>query len=207
MTLNEGFNLVAPQLDYDGTGTNNTVPTVFGSGLPLATTIYVFNLGTGKFDQETWNKNKAGTLTNWVSSTGVDLVLNPGQGCWVDVVAGAFGGGTGTVTITGNVLQGSLVNPNIPALGGFTLVGSEVPLSGGVGTALAYTPQLNDVIYIWDKSITNYDQYTYAKNKAGTLTNWNSSFGFGVEPALQVGQGFWLDSANGAAWSNNFTVQ
>lgn len=205
LTLNEGFNLVAGQLDADQTGTNNTVETVFGtpSTLPLASQVFVFNGTT--FDTETWNKNKSGTATNWSSSTGSPLVLNPGQGCWVSIPSGAFSGGTGTVTIVGNVLQGTLINSQIPPVGGFALVSSQVPLSGGIGSTLAYTPYLNDQVYIWNGS--TYDSYTYAKNKAGTATNWNSTFGFGVEPSLNIGQGFWLYSATGSGWTNNFTVK
>lgn len=207
LTLSEGFNLISVQLDADGTGTNDTIPAVFGnpSSLPVGSIIYVFDYGTVTFDQESWVKNKAGTSTNWVSSTGSDLHVNPGTGFWLDVPVGSYGGSTGTVTLTGNVLQGNLVNPNISGSGYF-LVSSMVPLSGGVGTSLSYAPNVNDIVYIWDPSITNYDQYTYAKNKAGTATNWSSTFG-NVEPSLNVGQGFWLFSSQGSGWTNNFSVQ
>ena len=38
--LIEGFNLVANQLDFDGTGLNNTPANVIGTNLPLNTTVY-----------------------------------------------------------------------------------------------------------------------------------------------------------------------
>jgi hypothetical protein len=98
------------------------------------------------------------------------------------------------------VLQGALVNPNIPAAGGFGLLSSIAPISGGIQTALKYNPQLNDQIYAWNG--TGYNLFGYTKNKAGTATNWSPS-----EPSIAVGQGFWLNTSAGSTWSNNFTVQ
>jgi hypothetical protein len=92
------------------------------------------------------------------------------------------------------------VNHTIPPGGGFALVGSQVPLSGGLQTSLSYTPQPNDQVFLFNGS--TYDTYSYTINRAGTATNWNPS-----EPVISVGQGFWLNSATGSPWSNTFSVQ
>jgi len=194
LPLTEGFNLVANQLDLDLTGTNDTLVNVFSNSLPLNSQVFRWN-GTS-FDVSAFAANKTGTLTNWT----LNLTVNPGQGFWLQIPAGAFGGGSSNVTIVGNVLQGTLVNPNFPAAGGFSILSSQVPISGGVTSNLLYKPKLNDQLYQWTG--TAYNVFAYAANKTGTLTNWSPS-----EPQINVGQGFWLNSGAGAGWTNVFIVQ
>jgi hypothetical protein len=191
--LTEGFNLVATPLDLDGTGTNNTVVGVYSNTLPVSTQIYIY--ANGVYTTASYAKNKAGTATNWT----VNPYINPGLGYWIDIPAGAFGGGASNVTVVGTVLQGALANPAITGAG-YNLVGSQVPVAGSITTNLNYYPSLNDTIYTYNG--TSYNSYSYAKNKAGTATNWSPS-----APNITVGQGFWLDSASGVAWTNNFIVQ
>jgi hypothetical protein len=186
LTLSEGFNFVANQLDADGTGTNNTVSGVFSTNVPLGTVVYTWNGSSWVGDSLSL---KTGT---WTVPT---QPVNPGMGAFVDIPAGAYGGSTGTVTLTGNVLQGALVNPNIPGPG-YNVVSSMVPLSGGLQTSLGYTPALGDAVYIFNAG--SYTSYSFSTKTA----TWNPS-----EPQIAVGQGFWLDSASSAGWTNNFTVQ
>jgi hypothetical protein len=120
-------------------------------------------------------------------------------GYWIDIPTGAFGGGTSNVTVVGTVLQGALTNAAITSAG-FSIVASQVPVAGSITTNLNYFPSLDDTIYTFNG--TGYTIYTYAKNRAGTETNWTPSV-----PSISVGQGFWLNSATGAAWTNNFIVQ
>ena len=191
--LTEGFNLIATPLDADGTGTNNTVVGVYSNTLPVNSAIYTYS--GGNYTIATYAKNKAGTSTNWT----VNPYINPGLGYWLDIPVGSFGGGTSNVTIVGTVLQGALVNPAI-AGAGYTIVASQVPVAGSITTNLNYYPSVNDTIYTYTG--TGYNIYTYAKNKAGTSTNWTPSV-----PNINVGQGFWLNSSTGTAWTNNFIVQ
>jgi hypothetical protein len=186
LTLNEGFNMISAQLDLDGTGTNNTVNTVFGTNVPIGTVVYTWNGSSWVSDVLSL---KSGT---WGAP---NQALNPGMGAFVDIPTGAYGGSTGTVTITGNVLQGSLVNPNIPGPG-YNVVSSMVPLSGGLQTSLGYTPQPGDGVYLYTNNTYNFYAFSL---KSST---WTPS-----EPQITVGQGFWLDSATSAGWTNNFTVQ
>jgi hypothetical protein len=195
LTLTEGVNLIANQLDADGYGTNNTVPGVFGSVLPPGSSVYTWN--GASYNIQTWNRNKPGTATNWNTPS---YSLNPGQGAWVVIPSGTLGTTKSlTVTTVGTVLQGALVNSNLPALGGVSLVSSIVPLAGGLQTALGYNAGVNDTVYAWNG--TSYTISTYALNKTKTATNWGPS-----EPAITVGEGFWLKTSAGAAWSNYFTV-
>lgn len=191
--LQEGFNLVANQLDLDGTGTNNNNVTAFTNNLPLHTQVFEWT-GTA-FNISTWNTNKTGTATNWSSV----ISANPGQGLWVSIPVGAFGGGTSNVTVVGNVLQGPQSNPNFLPAGGFVLLSSQEPLAGDLKTNLNYSANLHEQAYLWTG--TGYGIYTYNTNKTGTATNWSPSV-----PVLGVGQGFWLNAAAGASWSNDFIV-
>jgi len=191
--LVEGFNLVANQLDVDGTGTNNQLTNVFANNLPVGTAVYTWN-GTGYNPSAIYAKNKAGTATNWTGN----LSVNPGQGIWIQIPTGA---GAQTVTTVGQVLQGTLNNPNV--VPGFSLVSDQVPLAGGLVTNLVYHPLLGDSVYQWSGASQNYlPSAVYAKNKAGTATNWTPG-----EPAIAVGEAFWLSSSGTPAWSQSFQVQ
>src|SRR5581483_6712245 len=118
------------QLDADGTGTNNTVSTVFGTSLPGASQVYNF-IG-GAYNLSTYAIAKGGGSTNW---TDPNLKVNPGQGVWVKLPTGSP---AQSVTTVGQVLQGSLSNPNISSSGGFNLISDQVPLAGALQTALGY---------------------------------------------------------------------
>jgi hypothetical protein len=186
--LPEGSSLVANPLDFAG---GNSVTNVIGRQLPVNTSIYTWNGAT--YNQSIYAKNKAGTDTNWTPA----IDLNPGAGAWIITPAGS---GSRTNTFVGEVLQGALTNPNIPAGGGVALLGSQVPQAGALTANLGYQPLLNDSVYEWTGS--TFSQSIYSKNKAGTATNWVPS-----DPNISVGEGFWLSTSAGATWVRNFTVQ
>jgi len=197
LTLSEGFNMVSGQLDADGTGTNNTISSIFSTNLPAGSTVYVWN-GTG-FTASTFAAGKGGGAAAW-DSFGT-TALNPGIGCFLQIPAGAYGGSTGTVTLTGTVLQGALVNKAIPAGGGYAIIGSQVPVAGGMQTALNYVPSASDTVYFYNQGAP-FSIYQFAAGKGGGGGAWTPS-----EPQIGIGQGFWFFSATGAPWTNNFTVQ
>jgi hypothetical protein len=193
LNLSEGFNLVNTPLDSDGTGTNTTVVGVYSNTLPVNAQIYVYSGGT--YSVATYAENKAKTATNWTAN----LSINPGLGYWISIPTGAFGGGTSNYPVVGTVLQGNLSNPTITGPGYF-IVGNQVPIGGSITTNLNYVPAVNDQVFLYNGA--GYNSYTYAENKAKTATNWAPSV-----PSVNVGQGFWLNSASGTPWTNNFTVQ
>jgi hypothetical protein len=199
LPLIEGFNLVANQLDADGTGTNNTVAGVFSTNLPttgLGTSVYLWDPAAATYNIATY------AVTKGVAKWNHDFPWNPGQGAWVSIPVNAFGGAgkTGTVTTVGTVLQGSLVNKAIPAAGGYTIVASQIPLSGGITTALGYQPKLGDVVQAYDPVSQTYTPATYANVKGNT--GWKPA-----EPSLAVGQAVWLNAQPGDSWTTNFTIQ
>jgi len=181
LSLTNGLNLVANQLDFDGTGTNNTIIGVFSNSLPTGSFVYKFVSGTF----QTYGFSRSGWSPN---TTGVSL--NPGEACFVSV------GAPTTVTTVGQVLQGPLTNTLSGAL---TLVSSVAPLSGAVDSTgnggLNYTPTTSDFVYLWNTTNQNYT--TYGHSRSGWSPN---------SPVLSVGQGFFLSTPQ-TSWVNTFTVQ
>jgi hypothetical protein len=198
--LVEGFQLIANQLDYDGTGTNNTSSNVLGTGLPTGSQVYTWSGTT--YNVDTLSTVKGSTNVVWSKN----YSLNPGQGAWLSIPAGGLKGvsANSNVTTVGQVQQGAqwAVNPGLPAAGGFSLLGSIVPLSGGLTTVLKYEPLPSDQVYQWDIATQGYTVSTWAKVKGGTTYAWSPT-----EPTIAISQGFWLNSGAGAVWSNYFTVQ
>jgi hypothetical protein len=195
--LVEGFQLIANQLDFDGTGTNNTVSNVLGTNLPLKSTVYTWNGST--YLSSSYAAPKGGGAAVWNPS----ITLNPGQGAWLSIPAGGLVGMPTNLTTVGQVDQGSLVNPNLLPAGGFSLVSSMVPVSGGLQTVLNYTPLVGDTVYQYSSASQSYlPSSSYSKPKGGGNPVWSPS-----EPSIAISQGFWLSSGAGAVWSNYFIVQ
>jgi len=197
--LVEGFQLIANQLDYDGTGTNNTTANVLGTGLPVNSVVYTWS--GSAYNQSTLGLVKGTTNLAWSGK----FSLNPGQGAWLSIPTGGLKGTSSNLTTVGQVDTGSLVNPNLTPGGGFSLVSSMVPLAGGLTTVLGYAPMDNDVVYQWDIATGNYNKTTYAlvKGSSPPAYKWAPS-----EPSIAISEGFWLDNASaGASWSNYFQVQ
>ena len=178
LTLQPGFNLIANQFDLDGNGTNNTVNSAFSTNLPPNSQVYTFN--GSSFDIATFSaRSSSWDLPN--------LKVNPGMGFWVNNPNGS----AVTVTLSGQVLTGTLSNPNVPSGGGFALVSSMIPQAGLLQTDLAYTPVGNDQVYTYNG--TGYDISTFSARSS----SWDT------QPSLSVGQGFWL-STTGNSWSRSF---
>jgi hypothetical protein len=200
------FTILAPALDADGNGTNNTVSSLFTTP-SIGDTVYVFNGTT--YDVMSYIVKGSGHpvvyTTNWFNNgtLAANYAINPGQSVFYLPSANE------TVTLTGTVLQGTnLVNTYFPAAGSFQLLSSKVPIAGGLTSVLGYTPTLGDNVYIYDNG--QYDVYSYISKGSGHpvvyVTNW---FNNGVlsEPVINVGQGFWLQPAASSSWKQNFIVQ
>jgi hypothetical protein len=189
LNLSNGFNLVANQLDVDGFGTNNTLQTVFGTNFgSVNASIYAFSNGAFVTPAASWSKK-----SGWTGGTAAaNWALNKGKGVFVQV------NGAATITLSGNVLQGSLATP-YP--GGFNVLASQVPQGGKLQTDLGYAPNNGDNIIRFNVTNQAYISpfYSYSK-KSG----WTPS-----EPVLNVGEAFWLQTGAGVSgtWSRNFTVQ
>ena len=165
-----GFSMVANQVDYDGTGTNNTLANVLPTP-PNGTHVYKFT-GTGY--------TIANYLAGWGSSS--NFTLNPGEGVFINNP----GPNPITNTFVGTVLQGTFTNA-VPA--GYSIKGFNVPISGAISTTLGYPAANGDHIYTWTG--TNYVTYNYLGGWSpeptinvgqsffiyrGASTNWVVSF-------------------------------
>jgi len=184
-TLNPGFNLIANQLDLDGTGANNTVTTTFGTQLPSGSTVYAFNAGTYANPAANYS-----TKGGWVGGVAAaNAALAPGKGVFVNVPSAS------TITMVGNVLQGALSNP---FAAGFNIRSSIVPQAGLLQTDLLYTPATGDLVYQFSSATQTYLPTRSYSTKGG----WTP-----VQPTIGVGEAFFLNSSAGVTWTRNFTIQ
>ena len=186
--LTNGFNLVANQLDKDGTGTNNTLVSVLGTNLPSLTRVYAFDPVAGAYSFATLIGG------NWSGANlaAVNAKLQPGQGVFVQIPGSATL--PQTLTVVGEVRQGALSTP-VGAY--YQILASQVPQAGLIQTDLGYTHVALDRTYQWIPTAQAYGSpRTFA---AGV---WN-----GGQPSLAVGEALFLQGHAGSAWNRNFTVQ
>jgi len=194
---------VAPTLDFDGTGTNNTVSSVF-TAPALNDTVFVFN-GSG-YDALTYKAQGSGHpvvyVTNWFEGVTIssNYPINPGVGIFYLPAA------TETATIVGNVLSGTnIVNQYFPTANSIALISSKVPIAGGLTSVLGYNPSLGDNVFIYDNG--SYNAYTYKAQGSGHpvvyVTNWFNGVTAG-EPQIGVGEGFWLQPSSNTNWVQTF---
>ncbi len=188
LTLTNGFNLIANQLDVDGTGTNNTLQTSIGTQLPNLSHAWAFSGGGFQ------NALYAAGTQKWTGNTNLaNAALNPGQGLFIQIPATATT--PITVTLVGNVMQGSL---STPITAGFQIVSSQVPLSGAIDTALNYHPSKLDKAYQW-----NVSSQSFPASSLYTGTAWSGA----GDPNLAIGQALFLNASSNNVWSTNFVVQ
>jgi hypothetical protein len=175
-------------LDFDGTGTNNSVATVFGTNLVNNTIVYAWD-GAG-YAQAKWASSKG--VSKWGGDTNaITAALNAGSGVFIQSPS------TNSLTLVGTVLQGTNV---INLASGFNLVSSVAPISGGVSTTLGYAPEANDIVYTWNSAAQGWDQAKYALKK-GVLA-WGPS-----EPQISVGSPFFILTTAAETWTNVFISQ
>jgi len=178
LNLTNGYTMVANQLDFDGTGTNNTIQGVFSNSLPTGSSVYKFV--SGAFQSFSYGRG------GWSGNAS----MNPGEGVFV------FCPSAVTITTVGTVLQGTSTNV---LSGGYSMVSSVAPLSGAIDSTgnggLNYTPSTADAVYLWDPVGQAYVTYTHGRG------GWSPS-----SPVISVGQGIFLSSPN-TSWVNTFTVQ
>ena len=208
--LVDGFNLVANQLDFDGTGLNNTPANILGTNLPVNTAIYGW-AQPGSWNIAAYTHNRSTGLDAWGVSAGSMPTLNPGQGFWLSIPPGGSATINSNLTVVGQVDQGAgfAVNTNLATPSGFSLLSSIVPMAGRITSDLDYSPVLGDTVYQWNTSPAGWTINNYVHNRALNTNAWSLSTGpTGApdEPTFSVGEGFWLASGVGASWSNYFDL-
>jgi hypothetical protein len=191
------YSLYSPALDADGTGTNGTITTVIGTNVASGTTVLVFN-GTG-YDGLLYAPLTRNGAPVWnLNGTPVpNYPLNVGEGFWIQDLTDT------NLLETGTVMQGTLTNEYVMPGGDYALLSSQVPLSGGITTALNYQPNNGDTLLIYNG--TGYNGYQYAPLTRNGSPVWNLN-GVAAEPQISVGQGFWLQPAATTNWVETFTA-
>jgi hypothetical protein len=189
LTLQPGFNLIANQLDADGTMTNNFVTNVIGTtNLINGSAIYSYSVAAGGFG--------VANLTRGVWKQDVadaNAALAPGQGVFV------YNNGPTPVTITtvGQVIQGT---NTIPLVAGFQIVSSIAPIAGDLVTNLNYTPTAGDTVYYFDPIAQGYTSWQWTSRSGG---KWVGS----TRPYLNVSDAIFLQPVVNTNWTQTFTVQ
>jgi hypothetical protein len=175
--------LIANQLDYDGTGTNNTLATVFPNGVPNNSTIQAWN-GTG-FVGDSYS-----TSTGWAvtSNPFINASIQPGVGFFFKTKNAT------NITFVGNVLVGT----NTLAVGsGTTVISPAVPVAGTLDTTNSFPIANNNVVQVWNPSTSGFTGYSYS-----TTTGWVPS-----DPQLTVGQSVFINVKKAATWTEILNVQ
>jgi hypothetical protein len=190
--MTNGYNLIANQLDSDGTGTNNTVGSIIGASLPVNSIVYKWN-GTG-WDPSTYKPTSfaPGAPTNWTDPT---FTINPGEGFMVFIPSPVQ---QTNFTFAGNVLQGTN-SSGLPV--GYTVAANPYPVTVDLNTN--YTAQVNDEVMQWDPS-TGWVPHTYKPTSfaPGAPTNWVPAL-----PPLQLGEAVMFYPAGAKSWTNSLIVQ
>jgi hypothetical protein len=184
LTLQPGFNLIANQLDADGTMTNNFATNVFSTNLPGGSRIYAFNAAAAGYQILSWNGTK------WIGQQApVNAALAPGQGMFVSLA----GTTPTTLTLVGQVIQGTNVTPLVQ---GLQIVSAIPPISAGLQTGLGYMPTAGDRVYFYNAAAQGYQ-----------IKSFNGTKWIGGEPTPNVGDAMFFQSATATNWTQAFTVQ
>jgi hypothetical protein len=183
--LQPGYNLVANQLDLDGTGTNNSINTVVGTGtLPNLTQVLVW---TGSSYVTTTYSASAGKWN--VNNQTVTNGMNPGSGFFIKIPATDP---ATNVTFVGNVITGT---NTYPVVAGYQILAPSGPVAGTLDTTNGLKPTKLDQILVWNGS--SYSTHTYSG------TAWNG----GGDPQLVVGQSVFYNSKVNTNWTQILNVQ
>jgi len=181
--LNTGFNLVANQLDVDGTGTNNSVYTSVGTNLPVGTSISYWKPTTGTYGATSWTGTKWSANNQLITNS-----MNPGSGFFIQVAAPT------NITFVGNVITGT---NTYPIIAGYQLVAPSGPVSGTLDTTNGYKPSVGDSVLVWNNLTGLFKAHNY------TGTSWTG----GGDAQLSVGQSVFLAAVNNTNWTQVLNVQ
>jgi hypothetical protein len=179
VSLTNGYTMCANQLDYDGTGTNNSIYTCIGTNLPVNTQVLVWN-GSG------FSSTKLLASGKWsLNNSFVTNAMAPGAGFFVNSSAI-----TNFVEL-GTVVQGT---NTLPIVAGYQVVSPIPPITGGIGTTFGYVPSKNDQALVWNG--VGYTSHKY------TGSSWTAG-----EPTFSIGQAIFLNASSNNAWTQGFKVQ
>jgi hypothetical protein len=202
-----GLYLLAPgQLDFDGTGTNNTVLTTFGTNqagvqYPTGTALYGWNQANGSYILCPYVAN-SGWAGLGIPGSGISVVtangLQNGQGVFYKKAPG----GPTNITFVGNVRIGCCTVP-LPPANVVGLVSSCVPQAGKVENDLgliAPGPAAPPFVQVLRYN-AGYQQFQ--KNAGGWLGAGTSDQN---QPSVNVMESFFFRPEGGASWTRCFVI-
>jgi len=178
--LAAGYNLVANQLDLDGTGTNNSIYTAVGTNLPANTQVLVWT-GNGYATDKLLASGKW-LANNQIITNG----MNPGTGFFLDVAV------VTNVVFVGNVITGT---NSYSINAGYQIVAPIGPVAGTLDTTNGYKPSPNDQILVYNPS-TGY-----------SIRKWTGATWLGGDPQLAVGQSVFLNASSNNLWTQILNPQ
>jgi len=195
LSLSHGFQIVANQLDLDGTGSANSIATVLGTNLPNGSKVFVFSAGAF-----TANATYSSAAHAWGGNTNAaNVVMQPGQGFFLQIPAAATL--PVNLTVVGNVLgTNGVTNTFTTAYPvGFSIIAPKVPLAGGITTALGLNATNGDFVF----------QFNPATQGYGAKHTWSSaaSAWSAGQPTNAVGGGLMYNGKTGGNWVQNFSIQ
>jgi hypothetical protein len=187
-----GFSILANPLD-DGLNDSNVISSVLSStNTPDNTIVYSFTPSAG-YSVEQYTAG-----FGWFPATNE---LSPGRGFFIDTPSAT------TITFVGQISAGTYTNVEAP--NSFNLLGSIVPEALPLGNpGITNTLQLqagdNDIVYRFN-AVTGYDVIQYTAG-FGWFDSGVSGGGSTNGPAINVGEGFFLQTATGGNWVETFSV-
>jgi len=178
-TLPTGLSMVANQLNATP---NNSVAQLFGAPAGPVT-VFKFT-GTG-YAQAAYDPD-----AGW-DGGGTSIVLNPGQGAFVDNASG----GPLPLTFVGEVQLSSTVNIHK----GLDVYSSVIPRAGTLDTLGFPTPTATLTVFKFNGS--GYDQSQYDPDAGWQTAN-------GLPPAVAISDAFFIDNSAETTlpWTVNFSV-
>jgi hypothetical protein len=192
IALTNGYNMIANQLDLDGTLTNNTIWTIFGTNMPVGTSISGWDPAAATFRTTTFLANGKWSGTSVITNL-VNSQLMPGKGVFVHMT------NIQTLTLVGQVIQGtnsySLVN-------GYQQMSSFAPISATISN-LGYLASTGDSYITWNPSLNSGNGAYQTKT---LLVNGNWSGSPSGQPTPAVGQAFFLRTTNAVPWVQSFVI-
>jgi len=195
LSLSHGFQIVANQLDLDGTGSANNISTVLGTNLPNASKVFVFSGGSF-----TATATYSSAAHAWGGNTNAaNGVMQPGSGFFLQIPAAATL--PVNLTIVGNVLgTNGVTNTFTTAYPvGFTILAPKVPVAGGITTALGLNATNGDFAFQFNPATQNYgSKHTWSQ----AAHAWSAG-----EPTNLVGGGLMYNGKTGGSWVQNFIIQ
>jgi hypothetical protein len=209
-----GLNLIANNLDFDGTGTNNLLTNALNGMAANAINFSVYKWDTNAVTFDIFSYNK--TTTSWGVVAGSvpvsSATLNPGEAAFISITKASY---LSNFTVVGTVLQGSWTNAYLPGGSQLAMASPMFPLTAPIdstGNGGLNVPGTNNyTLYLWDIPNQNYDLWQWNKNTqlwglAAGSSNGQTVGGPGAGPIITNGVGFWI-ATKLTDWTNTFNVQ